>query len=113
MVCENPGCDHKAPIVDESLPPDRYVGACKADPEYVAPQRSAPDPPERIRLGSAIKAGLDKIGVTQDRVAALVDEIGLPPSCGGCAKRQEALDEFDRKAEAWLSNAANWFRGQS
>lgn len=67
----------------------------------------------RLRLGSAIKAGLDKIGVTQDRVAALVEEIGLPPSCFGCAKRQEQLDEFDRKAEAWLKRAAKWWRGEA
>lgn len=66
------------------------------------------DAPDRLRLGSAIKAGLDKIGVTQDRVAALVKEIGLPPSCLGCAKRQNDLDEFDRAAEAWLKRAAEW-----
>lgn len=81
------------------------VRACKAP--------LADRPPDRLRLGSAIKAGLDKIGVTQDRVAALVNEIGLPPSCLGCAKRQNDLDEFDRKAEAWLKRAAAWWRGEA
>lgn len=85
-----------------SIPPEKHYANCRGD---------GPPPEKRLRLGSAIKAGLDKIGVTQDRVAALVESIGLPPSCLGCAKRQEALDEFDRKAELWLSKAALWIRG--
>jgi hypothetical protein len=70
------------------------------------------DPTERpVYLGSKIKAGLDSLGITQDRVAALVESIGLPPSCGGCAKRQEKLDEFDRKAREWLGKAKAWVHG--
>lgn len=82
-----------------SVPPEKHYANCRGD---------GPEPARRLRLGSAIKAGLDKIGVTQDRVAALVESIGLPPSCGGCAKRQEQLDEFDRLVEVWLKRAADW-----
>jgi uncharacterized membrane protein len=37
-----------------------------------------------------VKAGLSAIGITQERVAAVLG------SCGGCEQRQEALNEFGR-----------------
>jgi hypothetical protein len=41
-------------------------------------------------LGDWVKAGLSAIGITQERVAAVLG------SCGGCPQRQEALNEFGR-----------------
>jgi hypothetical protein len=84
---------------DYDKPPARVCPAVEQPPRDEKP----------IYLGSKIKAALDSIGITQDRVAALVESIGLPPSCGGCAQRQEKLDEFDRKAREWLSKAKAWF----
>lgn len=88
---------------DYDKPPARRCPAVE-QPEATAP---------RILLGTRIKQGLDAIGITQDRVAALVESIGLPPSCGGCAKRQESLDEFDRNVREWFGKAKAWFSGES
>lgn len=109
MACVNEGCGRRVRIVDHGLPAERYVANCRADPEYKKPQRSE-ETPKPIYLGTRIKQGLDSLGITQERVAVLVEAIGLPPSCGGCAKRQENLDEFDRKVRDWLSQAAEWFK---
>jgi hypothetical protein len=86
---------------DFDRPPARRCPAVEQPPEGTRP----------IYIGTAIKHGLDALGITQDRVAALVESIGLPPSCGGCAKRQEKLDEFDRKAREWLGKAKAWVHG--
>jgi len=37
-----------------------------------------------------VKAGLNAIGITQERVAAVLG------SCGGCEQRQEAANSFGR-----------------
>jgi len=46
--------------------------------------------PVPVGLGDMVKAGLNAIGITQERVAAVLG------SCGGCPQRQEALNEFGR-----------------
>jgi hypothetical protein len=46
--------------------------------------------PVPVGLGDMVKAGLNAIGITQERVAAVLG------SCGGCEQRQEALNEFGR-----------------
>jgi hypothetical protein len=46
--------------------------------------------PQPVGLGDMVKAGLSAIGITQERVAAVLG------SCGGCQQRQEALNEFGR-----------------
>jgi hypothetical protein len=42
-------------------------------------------------LGDMVKAGLDAIGITQERVAAITGD------CGGCAARQQVLNEWGAK----------------
>jgi len=43
-----------------------------------------------VGLGDMVKAALSAVGITQERVAAVLG------SCGGCPQRQEALNEFGR-----------------
>jgi len=43
-----------------------------------------------VGLGDMVKAGLNAIGITQERVAAVLG------SCGGCEQRQEAANSFGR-----------------
>lgn len=52
--------------------------------------------PKITRLGDRVKLALDSAGVTQDRVDAFLHEHGLP-GCGGCGKRQEWLNNLDKK----------------
>ena len=52
--------------------------------------RECPGEPGPVGLGDMVKAGLSSIGITQERVAAVLG------SCGGCPQRQEALNEFGR-----------------
>lgn len=40
-----------------------------------------------VGLGDMVKAGLEFVGITQERVAAVLG------SCGGCQQRQEFLNE--------------------
>ena len=47
-------------------------------------------PRAKAGLGDMVKAGLNAIGITQERVATVLG------SCGGCPQRQEALNEFGR-----------------
>jgi len=59
-----------------------------------APQSSCPAHIEFTRrpgLGDMVKSGLSAIGITEDRVSAV---IGRP--CG-CSKRAEALNELGRR----------------
>ena len=46
--------------------------------------------PVPVGLGDMVKAGLSAIGITQERVAAVLG------SCVGCEQRQEALNEFGK-----------------
>ena len=46
-------------------------------------------------LGDMVAAGLDAIGVTKERVQAVVSKVGVK-DCG-CQKRQEALNSLGRK----------------
>jgi len=46
--------------------------------------------PQPIGLGDMIAGGLDYVGLTKERVAAVLG------SCGGCEQRQEALNELGR-----------------
>jgi hypothetical protein len=46
--------------------------------------------PQPMGLGDMVKAGLSAVGITQERVAAVLGD------CGGCEQRQEALNEFGR-----------------
>ena len=43
-----------------------------------------------VGLGDMVKATLEFVGITQERVAAVLG------GCGGCPERQEALNEFGR-----------------
>jgi hypothetical protein len=52
---------------------------------------SNPDPPVRPGLGDMVAAGLNAVGITKERVSAIV---GGP--CG-CDKRQAALNDLGRK----------------
>jgi len=49
------------------------------------------DAPPKPGLGDMVAAGLSAIGITKERVSAVVGG-----DCG-CAKRQEALNELGRK----------------
>jgi hypothetical protein len=52
--------------------------------------RECPGEPVVVGLGDMVKAGLNAVGITQERVASVLG------SCGGCEERQEALNEFGR-----------------
>ena len=54
------------------------------------PNIYAPCKDQPMGLGDWVKAGLSAVGITQERVAAVLS------SCGGCQQRQEALNEFGR-----------------
>jgi len=60
---------------------------CGAKP----PIRRRCDAPPRPGLGDMVAAGLSAIGITKERVSAVVGG-----DCG-CAKRQEALNALGRK----------------
>lgn len=47
--------------------------------------------PQPMGLGDMVKSGLNTIGITQERVAAVLG------SCGGCAERQRVLNELGAK----------------
>jgi hypothetical protein len=49
------------------------------------------EPPPPMGLGDMVKAGLDFVGITQERVAAITGD------CGGCAARQQVLNEWGAK----------------
>lgn len=49
----------------------------------------------RRGLGDMVKAGLDAVGVTQDRVQAVAARVGIK-DCG-CKRRQQRLNELGRK----------------
>ena len=44
--------------------------------------------PQPMGLGDWVKAGLSAVGITQERVAAVLG------SCGGCQQRQETLNQW-------------------
>lgn len=54
------------------------------------PNIYAPCKEQPMGLGDMVKAGLSAIGITQERVAAVLG------TCGGCEQRQEALNQFGR-----------------
>lgn len=46
-------------------------------------------------LGDRIESTLTSFGITKERVASTLEAIGLPPTCGGCEKRQQWLNQLD------------------
>jgi len=52
--------------------------------------RECPGEPVPVGLGDMVKAGLNAVGITQERVAAVLG------SCGGCEQRQEFFNAAGR-----------------
>jgi len=49
------------------------------------------EPPPPMGLGDMVKAGLNAVGITQERVAAVFG------SCWGCPERQQVFNEWGAK----------------
>jgi hypothetical protein len=49
------------------------------------------EPPPPMGLGDMVKAGLNAVGITQERVAAITGD------CGGCQQRQQVLNDLGAK----------------
>lgn len=62
---------------------------CQGEKSILAASESDPRP--RPGLGDMVAAGLSAVGITQERVSAIVGR-----DCG-CKKRQEALNRFGRR----------------
>jgi hypothetical protein len=59
--------------------------------KMAAEAKLKPSPPPQPGLGDMVAAGLSAIGITKERVSAVVGG-----DCG-CAKRQEALNKLGRR----------------
>jgi len=57
--------------------------------------------PQPMGLGDMVKAGLTTIGITQERVAAVLG------SCGGCEQRQETLNQWGQAIGIGLPASPN------
>lgn len=82
-LAENRG--HDASAAAASITADHGDGWVEVDTEHPAYPRARPG------LGDMVKAGLSAIGITEERVSAV---IGRP--CG-CSERAEKLNELGRK----------------
>lgn len=74
----------------------------------IAISHLSPDKPPML-LGDRIAMTLEAFGITKEKWGEFVNEKGLPPGCGGCDQRQEALnnaDDYARKIAAEFGNAA-------
>ena len=85
-------CDYVYPVMDCDINPSslrcRVCGAAVSAPHV---RRNCGTPPVPAGLGDMVKAGLSAIGITKERVSAVVGG-----DCG-CTKRQEQLNELGRK----------------
>lgn len=52
-------------------------------------------PKPRPGLGDIVAAGLDRVGITKERVQAVASRVGIK-DCG-CKRRQQRLNELGRK----------------
>ncbi len=48
-----------------------------------------------VRLGTTAKNALTALGITEESVSATLAAIGLPPTCGGCSRREAWLNRLD------------------
>jgi len=75
----------------ETVEPNSYrCTVCGSVVISHTPNIYAPCKEQPIGLGDWVKAGLEFVGITQERVAAVLG------SCGGCHQRQEFLNEAGR-----------------
>ena len=101
LVCTNPGCGKR---IKTDRPPDHVAMRCLAFPSKASRPRttnpaSLPNP---LPLGDYTEKLLWTIGITEERVAAVVEKFGVAPTCGGCKARKKWLN----KVGAWLAGLA-------
>lgn len=94
-----------AVYIAEKLDRQKAVWACRwCDWAEVglatrAPEHRCGEKPT-FKPGTAVRHALTAVGITEERVNAVLAAVGLPPGCG-CSKREKWLNELgDKLGEA-------------